>query len=93
MDYPINICADFLLYIPQILSFHVIPGILLAYVMTRLAKRNPKPLNSIDTPKAKILKQSLWTLIAMFGGMFVIDKTLHEQFKQPRILQKAIAFF
>ena len=91
MDYPINICADFLLYIPQILSFHVIPGILLAYVMARLAKRNPKPLNSIDAPKANILKQSLWTLIAMFGGMFVIDKTLHEQFKQHRILQKAIA--
>lgn len=91
MDYPINICADFLYYIPQVLGFHVIPGILLAYVMTRLALRSPKPLDLNDAPKANILKQSLWTLIAMFGGMFVIDKSLNEQFKQHRILQKAIA--
>ena len=91
MDSPINICEDFFYYLPETFEFDVIPGILLAYVMAKLASRNPKPQTLFNKPKESYFKQGIWTLIAMFGGMFVVDKNLNEQFKQHRILQKAIA--
>lgn len=89
----INYCDNFLEYWGPTLCFYVIPGILLIWAMASLAARNPKEQVQSNEPKVGFFKQCLWVLIAMFGGMFVIEKSLHEEFKRHRIVQKAIAMW
>lgn len=87
----INYCDNLLDYLEALFGFYLVPGILLVWAMASLAARNPKVQAQSNAPKAGFFKQCLWVIIAMFGGMFVIEKSLHEEFKRHRIAQKAIA--
>lgn len=86
----INYCDNLFEYWGPALCIYIVPGILFVWAMARMASRNPKYQTVSDEPKAGFFKQCLWILIAMFGGVFVVDKTTHEQFKRHRIVQKAI---
>ena len=86
----INYCENLIEYWGPALCIYIVPGILFVWVMARMASRNPKYQVVNDEPKAGFFKQCLWILIAMFGGVFVVDKVTHEQFKRHRIVQKAI---
>lgn len=86
----INYCDNLIEYWGPALCIYIVPGILFVWAMARMASRNPKYQVVNDEPKAGFFKQCLWILIAMFGGVFVVDKTTHEQFKRHRIVPKAI---
>lgn len=86
----INYCENLIEYWGPALCIYIVPGILFVWAMARMASRNPKYQTVSDEPKAGFFKQCLWILIAMFGGVFVVDKTTHEQFKRHRIVPKAI---
>lgn len=86
----INYCDNLIEYWGPALCIYIVPGILFVWAMARMASRNPKYQTVSDEPKAGFFKQCLWILIAMFGGVFVVDKTTHEQFKRHRIVPKAI---
>lgn len=87
----IHYCENFLDYWEEIMGFYLIPGLLFVWIMASLASRNPKTQVQVNEPKARFFKQCLWILITMFGGVFAIEKSLYEEFKRHRIVQKAIA--
>ena len=86
----INYCNSLIEYWGPALCIYIVPGILFVWAMVHMASRNPKIQVQSNEPQAGFFKQCLWILIAMFGGVFVVDKTTHEQFKRHRIVQKAI---
>ena len=78
----IDFCDNLSAYFDVILLFYFTPGIILLWVMGSLAERNPIQKKQEEDVKSSFLHQSLWVIITMFGGMFLVNKETYKKFKK-----------